>query len=141
MGLFEGTSAACKSLQHLKGAHMHLELTEGANTVISFYSSSLVSCVGPQFKPPSLDFLARQWFDASSMGLEVTSWLVTDAVFVLDELRQAIRILFDASVANLSDEEAIKITERWQHHGKQSFHQTCFNVNSVVRFWSTCIAT
>jgi WD repeat-containing protein 7 len=101
---------------------MHLELTEGANTVISFYSSSLVSCVGSRFKPPSLDFLARQWFNASSMGLEVTSWLVTDAIFVLDELRQAIRILFDASVANLSDEEAIKITERWQHHGKQSFH-------------------
>ena len=36
----------------------------------------------------------------------------------LDELRQAIRVLFDASVANLSDEEAIAITENWQHHGK-----------------------
>jgi hypothetical protein len=35
-----------------------------------------------------------------------------------DELRQAIRVLFDASVANLSDEEAIAITENWQHHGK-----------------------
>lgn len=47
---------------------MRAELTEKANTVISFYSSSLAPCVGPQFKPPSLEFLARQWFDASSMG-------------------------------------------------------------------------
>ena len=51
---------------------MRSELTEGANTVISFYSGSLASCVGLQFKPPSLEFLARQWFDASSMGFETS---------------------------------------------------------------------
>ena len=53
--------------------------------MISFYSSSLASCVGPQFKPPSLEFLARQWFDASSMGLKLTSDIVCviDAVFRL----------------------------------------------------------
>jgi len=39
----------------------------------------------------------------------------------LDELRQAIRVLFDACVANLTDEEAITITEKWQHHGKKRF--------------------
>lgn len=65
--------------------YMHSEHTEGANTVISFYSGSLASCVGPQFKPPSLEFLARQWFDASSMGLKLTSDIVCviDAVFRL----------------------------------------------------------
>jgi WD repeat-containing protein 7 len=40
----------------------------------------------------------------------------------LVELRQAIRVLFDASLANLSDEEAIAITENWQHHGKYRIH-------------------
>ena len=54
----------------ITNAYMRSELTEKANIVISFYSSSLASCVGPQFKPPSLEFLARQWFDASSMGFE-----------------------------------------------------------------------
>ena len=99
---------------------MRSELAEKANTVISFYSSSLATCVGPQFKPPSLEFLARQWFDASSMGFETNpmTLLLMLPFLVLDELRQAIRVLFDASVANLSDEEAIAITENWQHHGK-----------------------
>lgn len=45
----------------------------------------------------------------------------------LDELRQAIRVLFDASVANLSDEEAIAITENWQHHGEYHiYHRFAF---------------
>lgn len=34
-----------------------------------------------------------------------------------DELRPAIRTLFDATIANLSDEAAVKMTEKWQHHG------------------------
>ena len=102
------------------------ELTEKANTVISFYSSSLASCVGLQFKPPSLEFLARQWFDASSMRFETKLMTtVINAIFLpLDELRHAIRVLFDASVANLSDEEAIAITENWQHHGKYRIHHS-----------------
>jgi hypothetical protein len=70
MSLFEGTSEGHESFQHLKLSYMRSELTEGANTVISFYSGSLATCVGPQFKPPSLEFLARQWFNASSMGFE-----------------------------------------------------------------------
>ena len=70
MSLFEGTYEGHEGFQYLKLTYMHSELTEGASTVISFYSGSLASCVGPQFKPPSLEFLARQWFDASSMSTE-----------------------------------------------------------------------
>jgi len=43
-----------------------IELTEAANTVISFYSTSLGLCVGPGFKPPSLEFLGLHWFEAPS---------------------------------------------------------------------------
>ena len=68
MSLFEGTYKGHEGFQYLKLICMRSELTDGANTVISFYSGSLASYVGPQFKPPSLEFLARQWFDASSMG-------------------------------------------------------------------------
>jgi hypothetical protein len=61
---------------------MRSELTEKANTVISFYSSSLASCVGLQFKPPSLEFLARQWFDASSADFEINLHdIVINAIF------------------------------------------------------------
>ena len=70
MSLFEGASEGHEGFQYLKLIYMRPELTEKANTVISFYSSSLAPCVGPQFKPPSLEFLARQWFDASSMCFE-----------------------------------------------------------------------
>ena len=49
----------------------------------------------------------------------------------LDELRQAIRVLFDASVANLSDEEAIAITENWQHHGEYCIHRR-FTFNLIL---------
>jgi hypothetical protein len=34
-----------------------------------------------------------------------------------DELRPAIRTLFDATIAGLSDETAIEMTDKWQHHG------------------------
>jgi len=42
------------------------ELTEAANTVSTFYSTSLGACVGPGFKPPSLEFLGLLWFESSS---------------------------------------------------------------------------
>jgi hypothetical protein len=35
----------------------------------------------------------------------------------LDEFRQPIRTLFDATISNMSDEESIRVAEQWQHHG------------------------
>src|SRR5271168_3233686 len=57
MSLFEGTSEEHEGFQYLELTYIRSELTEGANAVISFYSTSLASCIGPQFKPPSLEFL------------------------------------------------------------------------------------
>lgn len=73
------------------------DLADCVNTVITFYATSLSHLVGRAYKPPSLPFLARWWFDVSS------------------ELRLAARTLFDAGVAGLTDEETISLVERWQH--------------------------
>ncbi|KZP13950.1 WD40 repeat-like protein [Athelia psychrophila] len=73
------------------------ELLTDCNTVIAFYATSLPQTVGTSYKSPSLSFLARNWFEASS------------------ELRQAARVLFDAGVVRLSDDESTVLAEHWQH--------------------------
>lgn len=82
----------------LRAMSLFEELSEATNTVISFYATSIGTCVGERYQPPSLEYLARRWFAASN------------------ELRQAIRLIFDATLARLSDEEAIAVAEKWQHH-------------------------
>ncbi|KAJ7904510.1 hypothetical protein B0H14DRAFT_2663171 [Mycena olivaceomarginata] len=74
------------------------ELADTASSVLAFYATSLAGVIGPLYQPPSLTYLARRWFDSSN------------------ELRQAARFLFDASVARLPDDEANAITEHWQHY-------------------------
>ncbi|PPR04097.1 hypothetical protein CVT24_010670 [Panaeolus cyanescens] len=81
----------------LRAMSLFEDLTEPANLVVMFYSTSLQNYVGSSYQPPCLEFLGKLWFEASV------------------ELRQSIRTLFDASVSALSDEEAVKITEVWQH--------------------------
>ncbi|KAF8984038.1 hypothetical protein BDQ17DRAFT_1260967 [Cyathus striatus] len=73
-------------------------LVEAANTVIAFYTTSLSLCCGPLYQAPSLSYLAGQWFAASN------------------ETRYAIRMVFDATVARMTDEEASGVTEKWRHH-------------------------
>ncbi|PPQ70616.1 hypothetical protein CVT25_011982 [Psilocybe cyanescens] len=91
-------SRALAIIAVLRAMSLFEELTEGATTVISFYSTSLAACVGPGFKAPSLEFLGKLWFEASN------------------ELRQPIRTLFNATIANMPDEESIAMTEKWQHY-------------------------
>lgn len=82
----------------LRALSLFEEYMEGANTVMTFYATSLASSVGPYYQPPSLVFLANRWFDGSN------------------EIRQAARFLFDYVAAHLSDEETSAITDEWQHH-------------------------
>ncbi|KIM43090.1 hypothetical protein M413DRAFT_26286 [Hebeloma cylindrosporum] len=91
-------SRALAIIAVLRAMSLFEELTEAASTVISFYSTSLSLCVGPGYKPPSLEFLGLHWFEASN------------------EFRQPIRTLFDATISNMSDEESIRMAEQWQHH-------------------------
>ncbi|KAK0185711.1 hypothetical protein F5146DRAFT_1071194 [Armillaria mellea] len=82
----------------LRALGLFEELTDFTNTVIAFYAASLPLIIGPNYKPHSLSYLARQWFDTSH------------------EVRQSCRLLFDAAVVRLSDEEANAVAEQWQHH-------------------------
>ncbi|KAH7885158.1 hypothetical protein F5I97DRAFT_1937434 [Phlebopus sp. FC_14] len=82
----------------LKTMSLYEELSDDCQTVIAFYATSLATAVGPFFKSPDLVYLCRQWFECSN------------------ELRQAARILFDAGVVRLSDEESIALVDAWQHH-------------------------
>ncbi|PBK67260.1 WD40 repeat-like protein [Armillaria solidipes] len=82
----------------LRALGLFEELTDFTNAVIAFYATSLPLIIGPNYKPHSLSYLARQWFDTSH------------------EVRQSSRLLFDAAVVRLSDEEANAVAEQWQHH-------------------------
>ncbi|KAJ7196115.1 hypothetical protein GGX14DRAFT_700624 [Mycena pura] len=82
----------------LRALSLFDEFAEPASAVVAFYATSLAAAVGPLYRPPSLTYLARRWFDSSN------------------ELRQAARLLFDASIARLPDDETTMIAEHWQHH-------------------------
>jgi hypothetical protein len=110
----------------------HLEYAEAANSVVLFYTTSLSSCMGAMYKPPSLSYLASLWFQGSSGHLQSYS-LHDDLIILLDELRQAIRIVFDASVSTMSDEEAILTLEHWQHYRK-----LCHNLSHFVGLNTYC---
>lgn len=94
---------------------MFSELTEGTNIVISFFTSSLGQAVGPRFMPPNLEHLGKLWFAASSESAAGHSCYLVNCK--TDELRQSIKFIFEATIANLSDEESIVVAEKWQHHG------------------------
>ncbi|EGN97892.1 hypothetical protein SERLA73DRAFT_55174 [Serpula lacrymans var. lacrymans S7.3] len=82
----------------LKALALREELYEDCQTVITFYSTSLAQAVGTSFQPPDISFLSRQWFESSN------------------EIKQAARLLFDAGVTRLSDEENMSLVDAWQHH-------------------------
>ncbi|KAF9220526.1 WD40 repeat-like protein [Gyrodon lividus] len=82
----------------LKTMSLYDEISDNCQTVITFYATSLATVVGPHFKAPGVVHLARQWFDSSN------------------ETRHAARILFDAGVVRLSDEESVALVDAWQHH-------------------------
>ncbi|KAF9483399.1 WD40 repeat-like protein [Pholiota conissans] len=91
-------SRALAIISVLRAMSLFEELTEGANTVISFFTTSLGMSVGPRFRAPSVEYLGKLWFGASN------------------EFRHSIRFIFDAAISNLSDEESINVAEKWQHH-------------------------
>ncbi|KAF7290909.1 WD-REPEATS-REGION domain-containing protein [Mycena chlorophos] len=82
----------------LRALSLFDELAEPATAVVAFYATSLSTSVGTFYRPPSVVYLARRWFDSSN------------------EVRQAARLLFDATISRLSDEETIQLTDHWQHY-------------------------
>lgn len=93
------------------------ELSESTSTVTAFYATGLAGPVGPTYKPPNLAFLARRWFESSSrpnahMHIDLT---LGAHLPLSGELRHSARLLFDAAVVRLSDEDTNAIVDEWQH--------------------------
>ncbi|RXW25374.1 hypothetical protein EST38_g529 [Candolleomyces aberdarensis] len=82
----------------LRAMALFEELSEAANTVIAFYTLSLSSCVGSQYAPPSLEWLGQRWFSAPP------------------DLRASMRVVFEATLAQVADQDAMKLAEKWQQH-------------------------
>ncbi|KIY66834.1 WD40 repeat-like protein [Cylindrobasidium torrendii FP15055 ss-10] len=81
----------------LRALGLFEELSDYANTVVSFYVTTVAGAVWERFCAPSLAYLGRMWFEGSS------------------ETRTAVRTVFDARVIRLEDEIAMAVTEQWQH--------------------------
>ncbi|RPD74051.1 WD40 repeat-like protein [Lentinus tigrinus ALCF2SS1-7] len=75
------------------------DLAQDANTVMTFYAASVGQLVHEAYHPPSLPRLGHHLLYTLST-----------------EVRQATRLLFDAGVARLSDQEATEIVETWQQY-------------------------
>lgn len=103
------------------------EHTQVANSVINFYTTSLSKYVGEAYQPPSLSYLANLWFQGSSELIRIIFTSYISLTGPSDELRQAIRTVFDASISSMSDEEAISTLEHWQHYG------TCFHLDYLLQ--------
>ncbi|KAH9891906.1 WD40 repeat-like protein [Cubamyces lactineus] len=74
------------------------DLAQDASTVITFYAASIGQLV-PDYQPPSLPRLAHHMLHTQTA-----------------EVRHAVRLLLDASVARLSDTETTELVETWQRY-------------------------
>jgi hypothetical protein len=66
VALYEGMCCLCHCFSLLIDTSFCEEYAAAANSVISFYTASLSSCLGEAYHPPSLPYLASLWFQGSS---------------------------------------------------------------------------
>ena len=65
-----GYVAVCNTKQRVTElVILSIDISEGCQTVMAFYATSLQAVVGLHFKAPDVVYLARQWLDASSRFL------------------------------------------------------------------------
>jgi WD repeat-containing protein 7 len=96
------------------------------NTVITFYATSLGQLVGRLYKTPSLSCLARSWFQFSGVGSRYMTNLPLTVIYV-DEFRGPARLLLDAGIARMTDEESASVVELLQHCRKFIMRSTVVN--------------
>lgn len=82
----------------LRALSFHEALHDDCETVMTFYATSLPTVVGKRYIPPDLVWLARTWFET------------------MNDVRQATKVLVDAGVVRLSDEESVGLVEAWERH-------------------------
>jgi hypothetical protein len=91
--------------------------TDDAQTVLLFYASSLPQAVGKTFQPPSPALLAKSWIMSSREPvLHLPSSGNADFVGLREaEARMAIRVVFDARVAQMNDDEMMGCVDTWMN--------------------------
>lgn len=92
-----------------------------ANEAIAYYATTVGEEAHPGQKDVSLDYLADFWLDRSSKRL--VQWRVqaafVDFGFLLDEIRQAARLLFGSRVGRLADDEVVVEVQDRQARSKK----------------------
>ncbi|KAG9227453.1 hypothetical protein CCMSSC00406_0000901 [Pleurotus cornucopiae] len=79
----------------LRALALHEEYADAANTIITFYTTSLASAVGSRFQPPDLPLLASK------------------SLYGSGEIRHAAKLVFDATIMQLLEEDTIKLCDDW----------------------------
>ncbi|KAG8813034.1 hypothetical protein FRC17_001701, partial [Serendipita sp. 399] len=72
-------------------------LEQKMNNIFLYYTASLPETVGKRFCAPSLEILAKYWFDP------------------IAEIRTSARSLFDAAIGQLSDTRVAQVVEEYRH--------------------------
>ncbi|KAL4259622.1 WD40-repeat-containing domain superfamily protein [Pleurotus pulmonarius] len=79
----------------LRALALHEEYADTANTIVTFYTTSLASAVGSRFQPPDLPLLASK------------------SLFGSSEIRHAAKLVFDATIMQLLEGDTIKLCDDW----------------------------
>ena len=114
---FEGTDTVCCIRCLRLTPDTDQDLARDANTVMTFYAASVGQLVHEAYQPPSLPRLGKYLLHTlceCPLTIPHLLHVLTTAVGAAAEVRQAARLLFDAGVARLSDQETTEIVETWQ---------------------------
>ena len=89
------------------------DLAADTSTVVTFYAASLQEVVGPSYKSPSLQVLAKHWLQSTGKLSELTTTPYVLIFLPVSEVRTSSRLLFDAGVGRMSDLETAEMVEYW----------------------------
>ena len=94
--------------------YLKLGISDNIDTVRTFYTTGIGPIVGDEFQSPDLPFLARQWIKSSSTWILAYPELFSLLRQLVGHWRTASRQLFEAGIAQLSDEDATSTSDLWQ---------------------------
>lgn len=89
------------------------DLAADTSTVVTFYAASLQEVVGPSYKSPSLQVLAKHWLQSTGKPPERMTRLSVLICLPVSEVRTSSRLLFDAGIGRMSDLETAEMVEYW----------------------------
>ncbi|KAL5632661.1 hypothetical protein ACGC1H_005568 [Rhizoctonia solani] len=82
----------------LRASALFEEYEQHVSSILAFYIGCLADAVGPDFQPPSLGVLAMFWVSNS------------------DEVRQAVRLIFESRLAQMDDVEVVQCVTFWREY-------------------------